>query len=376
MTVRFERPNRLALIIDEGMMGMTVVSDGKTLTQYLPAMRRYVVKQAPADFTGMTDIGAPASVTMLGMSELVIPTSGPTLYRNLMVGVNKSEYLGREKVGTAICDHLRFIQDDLDWDIWIDAGKVPLVYKLVPDLAKQLADAGPQFQDAKMSYTVTFSDWNVSPKFTPADFSFTPPPGAQKVDELLEMPEEPPHPLLGQPAPPFVTTNVDGHPIDLKKYLRKNVIMLDFWATWCGPCVQAMPEVDAVAKKFANKGLVFFGVNAGEDAATVKEFLKDSKLEVPVALDEKNEISPLYKVEGIPQTLLIGKDGKVQVVHVGYSSQLGKLLTKEIEALLAGKDLASETLAKADESAKKAGAENESPNGGAANNATTLPAEN
>ena len=101
---------------------------------------------------------------------------------------------------------------------------------------------------------------------------------------------------MGQAAPAFTTEDVDGHPIDLKKHLGKNVILLDFWATWCGPCVQAMPQVDAVAKKFADKGLVFYGVNAGEDAATIKEFFTTSKLEVPVALDTKNEIGPLVSM--------------------------------------------------------------------------------
>ena len=70
-------------------------------------------------------------------------------------------------------------------------------------------------------------------------------------------------------------------------------------------------------------------------------------------MNTDNKISELYKVEGIPQTLLIGKDGKVQVVHVGFNGELGAILTKEVEDLLAGKDLASATLAKAEESRKK-----------------------
>jgi thiol-disulfide isomerase/thioredoxin len=285
-----------------------------------------------------------------------------------MDGVMKSDFLGQEKVGNAMCNHCRFIQDDFDWDIWIDAGKQPLVQKVSLDLSKQLADAGPQMKDAKISYAVTFSDWNVAPKFTTEDFTFTPPAGAVKADELIED-TQPPHPLLGQPAPTFTTTDVNGHPIDLKKYIGKNVILLDFWATWCGPCVEAMPQVDAVAKQYAGKGLVFFGVNAGEDAATVKSFLQSSKMDVPVAMDEKREIGPMYQVSGIPQTLLIGKDGKVQVVHVGYSPKLPKLLSKEIESLLAGKDLASETLVKA-EAARASSSEAEgpySPNGDSKN---------
>jgi thiol-disulfide isomerase/thioredoxin len=131
------------------------------------------------------------------------------------------------------------------------------------------------------------------------------------------------------------------------------VILLDFWATWCGPCVQAMPEVNEIAKKYKDKGLVFYAVNVGEQADAIKAFLAEAKLDVPVAMNADNKISDLYKVEGIPQTLLIGKDGKVQVVHVGFSGELGAIMTKEIEELLAGKDLAGETLAKAEERRKK-----------------------
>jgi len=142
--------------------------------------------------------------------------------------------------------------------------------------------------------------------------------------------------------------DANGRPIDLKKYIGKSVVMLDFWATWCGPCVEAMPEVEEVAKQYASKGLVFYAVNAGEDVGAVKKFLQESKLNPPVAMDEKKEIGPMYAVRGIPQTVLIGKDGKVQVVHVGYNSRLPKLLAKEIDDLLVGKDLATETLSKAE----------------------------
>jgi thiol-disulfide isomerase/thioredoxin len=270
-----------------------------------------------------------------------------------MDGVTESKFLGKEKVGDVECHHCHFVQEDFDWDIWIEVGNRPVVHKVQPDLTKQLAGSGGQFDGVKLNYVVTLSDWNVAPKFTDADFTFTPPADAEKADTLFETPEEPTHPLLGQAAPAFTTTDVEGHPIELQKYIGKNVVLLDFWATWCGPCVQAMPEVDEVAKKFKDKGLVFYAVNVGEEAGAIKDFLANAKLEVPVAKDTDNKISALYKVEGIPQTLLIGKDGKVQVVHVGFNGELGSMLTKEVEDLLAGKDLASETLAKAEEHRKK-----------------------
>ncbi|HVT29982.1 MAG TPA: DUF2092 domain-containing protein [Lacipirellulaceae bacterium] len=340
MTMRLERPNRLALLLDKGEMGMVVVSDGKQLVQCLPILKRYVIRDVPSDFAEMTDIGVPLKFTILGTTGALIPTGGGQYYKTLTTGVTDSKYLGKEKINGVDCDHLRFIAKQFDWDIWIEEGARPVVTKVSLDLSKQLAGEGDSG-----TYTVTFSDWNVSPKFTNADFVFKKPADAEEVDTLIE--PEPPHPLLGKPAPAFKTVDLDDHPFDLKSHLGKNVIMLDFWATWCGPCVMAMPKIDEVAKKYEGRGLVFRAVNGGEDAATIKEFLKSAKLNPPVVLDPDNEIAQAYAVEGIPQTVLIGKDGKVQVIHQGYSMDLPDVISSEIEALLAGKDLASPVLEKA-----------------------------
>jgi peroxiredoxin len=370
MNVRLERPNRIAVIVEEGMMAMTLVSDGKRLVQYLPMMSRYTVEDAPPDFASLNEAGGAAT---MGMAGAVIPTSGEKFYDQLMQNVTNSEYLGTENIGEVPCYHCRFVQEQFSWDIWIEAGHRPLVHKIVPDLSKQFADAEGMMKDAKINYTIMFSDWNVAPKFTDADFAFDPPAGAEEVDSLFEGlaggVEEGPHPLLGEPAPPFETVDPEGQAIDLSKQLGQSVVMLDFWATWCGPCVQAMPQVEAVAKKFADRGLVFYAVNAGEDADTVKEFLKTSELDVPVAMDPEGKINELYGVNGIPQTVLIGKDGKVQVVHIGYSEDLGKELTKNVEDLLAGKDLASEALAKAEKTGE------EQPAGEAGSPETDKPAD-
>jgi len=340
MTVRMQRPNRLALILDEGEMGMTVVSDGKRLTQCLPPLKRYVTLDAPKEYAEMTSIGIPLKFTVLGSTgALIPPPDGKKYFKTLTAGVKTSAYVGKEKVGNVQCDHLRFEQEQFDWDIWIEEGKRPVPHKVMLDLAKQVGS-----NRAKVHYTAAFSDWNAGPKFTDADFTFKPPASAEEVDVLIE--EDPPHPLLGKPAPEFKTVDLEDHPFELKSHLGKNVVLLDFWATWCGPCVEAMPKVDAVANKFAGRGLVFRAVNGGEDADTIKKFLSMAKLKVPVVLDQDNAIAQSYMVEGIPQTVLIGKDGKVQVVHQGFSDELANELSNEIEALLAGKDLAGEALDK------------------------------
>jgi cytochrome c biogenesis protein CcmG/thiol:disulfide interchange protein DsbE len=339
MTARLERPNRLALIVDEGKMGLTVVSDGKQLTQCLGVLKRYVVSDTPATYAEMTQVGVPLKPTILGTQGWVIPTGGDDYFKRIVAGVEASKYIGTEKIGGVACHHLRFAEKHFDWDAWIEDGKRPVVHKILLDMSKRFDD-----EKATVTYTVAFSDWNVAPKFTAADFVFKAPADAKEVDELIE--PDPPHPLLGKPAPPFKTVDVDGRPFDLKSYLGKNVILLDFWQTTCGPCVMLMPRLEEVANKFADRGLVYRAVNGGEEAAMIKEFLAATKIKAPIVLDPDGEISRAYLVEGIPQTVLIGKDGKVHVVHTGYSDALPGEISKEIEALLAGNDLAGEQLGK------------------------------
>jgi thiol-disulfide isomerase/thioredoxin len=151
-----------------------------------------------------------------------------------------------------------------------------------------------------------------------------------------------PNPLLGKAAPAFTAVDPDGNEVDLKQYLGKNVIMLDFWATWCGPCLMAMPEVKEVADKYKDSGLKFFAVNVGEDSDSVKEFLAKYRLDIPVVMDFEGEIQNLYHGDGLPYSILIGKDGRVQMVHRGYRKGFGAELSEEVAALLEGKNLVAD----------------------------------
>ncbi len=354
MTARLARPNRLALIVDEGKMGITVVSDGKQLTQYLPVLNQYMVSEVPNTFAQMTDIGVPLKATILGTQGNLIPVGGDEYFQRLTAGVISSKYVGTEKIGDTSCHHLRFTEQHFDWHIWIEEGKRPVVHKVLVDMSKQYAD-----EKASITYTASFSDWNVAPKFKDSDFQFTPPKTAEQVDELIE--REPPHPLLGKPAPLFKTADLDGKPFELKNHLGKDVVLLDFWSTSCGPCIMLMPELEAVAEKFADRGVVYRAINGGEDAESIKAFLEATKIKAPILLDQELKIWRGYHVEPIPQTVLIGKDGKVQAVHLGYSPALAGEITKQIEALLAGKDLAGPELEKYNKSKKKSAAKADPP---------------
>jgi len=153
----------------------------------------------------------------------------------------------------------------------------------------------------------------------------------------FEEDEEPdPEELIGEEAADLTLPVLGGGEFDLSEHVGKNVVVLDFWATWCGPCVKALPEVMKATDPLKDKGVVLVAVNQGEDAKPINKFLKRKKWKgLMVALDNEELSSDAFMVSGIPQTVIIDKKGIVRHVHVGYSPNIGKRLRKELEAILA-----------------------------------------
>lgn len=149
--------------------------------------------------------------------------------------------------------------------------------------------------------------------------------------------EEPdPEELIGEKAADLTLPVLGGGEFDLSEHVGKNVVVLDFWATWCGPCVKALPEVMKATDGLKGKGVVLVAVNQGEEAKPINKFLKRKKWDgLKVVLDYEDISSDAFMVSGIPQTVIIDKKGIVRHVHVGYSPNIGKRLRKELEAILA-----------------------------------------
>lgn len=147
--------------------------------------------------------------------------------------------------------------------------------------------------------------------------------------------------MLGREAPQFELEQLDGDKVSLKSHRGKEIVILDMWATWCGPCVKELPVLTEVADEYREKGVVTYAVNQQEDRETIEEFVKESELTLPVLLDSENEVGDAYRVSGIPMLVIVGKDGTIQSIHVGYSSNLRKLLERELDELLEGKNLAT-----------------------------------
>jgi len=240
-----------------------------------------------------------------------------------------------------------------DWDVWVEAGERPLLHKVMPDFAKLYAKmeesmpGAKEMKEMKMEMKVLFQKWAVNTELPEDTFKFRPPADAKQFKDFMEAVasirgKKDTRSLLGKPAPQFKTPLLDGGEIDLAAHKGKNIVILDFWATWCGPCRLSMPILSEVAKSYKDKGVLLFAVNLEEDPDTIKKYLEKQSLTVTVALDEDGSVVELYSVEAIPTTVIVGKDGTIQSVHIGISEDMKEKLQKELDTLLAGKKLVEE----------------------------------
>lgn len=140
-------------------------------------------------------------------------------------------------------------------------------------------------------------------------------------------------PLLNQEAKAFELPLLAGGEFDLAKEKGK-VIVLDFWATWCGPCIKSLPDLISQMSVFDPKKVRFIGVNQAEPDDQVKTFLKTRGWKFEVALDANQRVGQQFGVEGIPHTVVIGPDGKVAYVKTGYEPDGAKQIAEVVRKLL------------------------------------------
>lgn len=139
--------------------------------------------------------------------------------------------------------------------------------------------------------------------------------------------------MIGQGAPEFDLMKLDGTPYKLKEN-RGKIIILDFWATWCGPCIRSIPTLIEVSREYKDSGVELVLVNCEEPEARVRPFLERLKSIPTVVLDSDGSVGKQYNVAAIPQTVLIDRDGGIVEVFIGASDENEQLLRKKIDELL------------------------------------------
>jgi len=139
--------------------------------------------------------------------------------------------------------------------------------------------------------------------------------------------------LTGQTAPDFVLKSATGENLRLSEY-RGDVVMINFWATWCGPCRQEMPLLDELYGRYQRVGFNLLGVNIDDDSRRAMAMVNELGISFPVLFDEDKKVSKLYEVEAMPLTILLDREGTVRHVHHGYQPGYEQKYLNEIRSLL------------------------------------------
>lgn len=121
----------------------------------------------------------------------------------------------------------------------------------------------------------------------------------------------------GRLAPDFEVTLLSGEKFKLADNIGKKIIILNFFATWCGPCKEEMPELNNYYEKHKNESLILIGIDANEGEDAVRDFVKEFGVTFPVGIDHDGRLQKLYTVRGFPTTVFIGADGTVNIYEIG-----------------------------------------------------------
>ena len=249
---------------------------------------------------------------------------------------------GSEEVGGVMCRHLELSGAGIEGDVWVTEGATPWVVRILMDPPTP----PPGENDGMMMITpaleITYSDWVGDPDLEGAfvieiNEDFTKRDSMPSNEEIAGGGGHGPggdHESIGEPAPALSLATLDGGRMNLAE-LKGQVVVLDFWAVWCKPCLMALPGVIEVTSELADKGVTFYAVNQLDKKDKIRSLLKEKGWDLPVALDTDGSAGQAFGVTGIPHTVIIDREGVIRHVHSGFFPGMEKQLKEEVEALLA-----------------------------------------
>lgn len=153
------------------------------------------------------------------------------------------------------------------------------------------------------------------------------------ADTVPAVPDLDPAPRAGRPAPDFALADLRGNTVRLSD-LRGKVVFINFWASWCGPCQQEMPEIEKVYQKYVDKGVVFLGVDIQESSSVVRQFVQRGGYNWTFLLDATGLVTSRYGVTAIPTSFFVDRNGVIREVYLGaldkrgVESRLSNLLSR------------------------------------------------
>jgi len=135
------------------------------------------------------------------------------------------------------------------------------------------------------------------------------------------------------PAPDFTLKSDSGENLKLSE-LRGEVVLINFWASWCGPCRQEMPILSQLHDKYKAMGFTVLGVNVEENSSDARKLLKDLPVSFPVLFDNDSTVSKQYDVLAMPSTVLVDRNGNIRYLHKGYKPGLENTYVEQVRSLI------------------------------------------
>jgi peroxiredoxin len=140
-------------------------------------------------------------------------------------------------------------------------------------------------------------------------------------------------PAIGAAAPDFTLRSSFGKNLKLSEY-RGQVVMINFWATWCAPCRQELPQLNRLHERYQRDGFVLLGVSVDDNPKAAQEMVNRLGVRFPVLFDAAKQVSDRYDIDAMPSTLLIDRSGAVRYLHRGYRSGVEREYDARVRELL------------------------------------------
>lgn len=334
LTITSAEPNRYRAEhrTDENELVELRVADGAAFNQYINFLDAYQSDPQPGDSFTHLFAEFRRGDTLV---EYLIEEEGLAALAGNHTAIT---FIGDEETGEGTLTRLGLESPFFESELTLRLGENPRFVSL------QVAD-----KNRPMVWDYTFDSWETGLELAEDTFAFNPPTGAREVvslqaalqEEIARQMGQPSRkPLLGETAPDFSLPTLDGETVSLQQHRDKDIVILDFWASWCGPCREAMPILATVADDYKDRNVVLYAVNLRESEAVIRSFT--DRLDAPpftVALDKDSSVGAKYRVNAIPHSVIVGKDGSIQSVHIGLAPDLDRMVRKELDILLRGDHL-------------------------------------
>jgi peroxiredoxin/outer membrane lipoprotein-sorting protein len=326
----FEAPNKFRHKSNDGLV---VGSTGEKTYIFNEKVNSYVWLDSSEEKLPMRDLPQ--------MIPQILQSQNPALLFTLSAGpvTEVAETFGAvKKTKNVVIGNKSYL--GLEFTSQEDQGRINMAVDPDTHLVRQfIFDFKPALQQSgatnvrSATVSVDYATIKTGTKFTEDYFAWTPPKGAFDLREPAgaQRPNRNNERMKGRAASHFTLDTIEGKRISTSDF-DGQVVVLEFWATWCPPCVESLAQLSTMRHDLGGNGVKVFAINVEEDKDRVQTFVELKKINLPVLLDERGAVAKKYNVNAIPQTVVIGKDGRIKQVLSGLGDDTHEKVREAVAA--------------------------------------------